>query len=298
MRSGIDPTVDYAFKKVFGSESTVDLLMNLINAVLQLPPERQIVGLEIRNPFNEKETADDKVSVLDIKAHDAAGRWYNIEMQMIAPWFFPQRVLYYWAKVYVTQLVEGDDYRELRPTISICFVNSRLFPDTDEYHHRFALSDQTEDTVLTDHLEIHLIELPKFTLTAEELTTPLDVWCYFLRHGESLDTARLPEPLNIPPIHRALEVLNVLTQSDIERERYEARLKGLRDQSASLFGAMEEGRKEGREEGLDVGELIGRIRFCQRLLKQRQETRDELASLSLEELTRLAEGLEKQVLPT
>jgi predicted transposase/invertase (TIGR01784 family) len=290
MQPGIDPKVDYAFKKVFGSESNVDLLANLINAVRNVPPDRQIVGLEIRNPFNEKETADDKVSVLDIKARDASGRWYNIEMQMLAPWFFPQRVLYYWGKVYVAQLVEGNDYRELQPTISIAFVNSRVFTDTDEYYHRFVLSDQTGRRVLTDHLEIHLIELPKFALTAEQLTTPREVWCYFLRHGESLDTATLPELLNIPPIQRALEVLNVLTQSEIERERYEARLKGMRDQSASLFGERQEGRKE--------GELMGRIRLCQKMLKLPLQSMEELATLSFEQLTQKVEQLEKQALST
>ncbi len=294
MRPDIDPKVDYAFKKVFGSESNVDLLANLINAVRNVPPDRQIVGLEIRNPFNAKETADDKVSVLDIKARDAAGRWYNIEMQMLAPWFFPQRVLYYWAKVYVARLVEGSDYRDLRPTISICFVNSQLFPDSERYHHQFILADQADETVMTDHLEIHLIELPKFTLTAEQLTTPLEVWCYFLRHGETLDTASLPGTLNIPPIHRALEVLNVLTQNEIERERYEARLKGMRDQSASLFGEREAGRKE----GLDKGDVIGRIRLCQKILKQPLESKEDLAALSIEELIRRVEDLEKQVVPT
>ena len=285
MRPEIDPKVDYAFKKVFGSESNVDLLANLINAVRDVPPDRQIVGLEIRNPFNAKETADDKVSVLDIKARDAAGRWYNIEMQMLAPWFFPQRVLYYWAKVYVSQLVEGSDYRDLQPTISIAFVNSRLFPDSEGYHHCFTLFDQADETVLTDHLEIHLIELPKCTLTAEQLTTPLEVWCYFLRHGESLDTASLPETLNIPPIQRALEVLNMMTQSELERERYEARLKGMRDQSSSRFGERE------------MGKLMGEIRVCQLLLKQPQTPEEELEKLSLDDLSRLADQLRKQALP-
>jgi predicted transposase/invertase (TIGR01784 family) len=48
------------------------------------------------NPFNEKDTADDKLSILDIKARDQRGRQYNVEMQMLAPRVYPQRVLYYW----------------------------------------------------------------------------------------------------------------------------------------------------------------------------------------------------------
>src|SRR5216683_2249666 len=137
MRPGIDPKVDYAFKKVFGSTTNIDLLISLINAVLGLPAGQQIIALEIRNPFNEKETADDKLSVLDIKARDATGRLFHIEMQMVAPQHFRNRVLYYWARVYAEQMAEGTEFRDLCPTISICFVNSRLFPQVSAYHQRF-----------------------------------------------------------------------------------------------------------------------------------------------------------------
>ncbi|MBI1832326.1 MAG: hypothetical protein HYR84_12860 [Planctomycetes bacterium] len=40
------------------------------------------MGLEITNPFNENDTADDKVSILDIKALDRSGRQNNIEIPM------------------------------------------------------------------------------------------------------------------------------------------------------------------------------------------------------------------------
>jgi predicted transposase/invertase (TIGR01784 family) len=304
MKPGIDPKVDYAFKKVFGSESSLDLLASLVNAVLQ-PPGGPIVDLEILNPFSEKDTPDDKVSVLDIKARDASGRLFNIEMQMLALQHFRQRALYYWAKVYAQELEEGSDYHELHPTVSICFLDSQLFPQRGEYHHRFVLADQATAEVLTDHLSMHFLELPKFTLAADQLKTPLEVWCYFLRHGESLDSAQLPAALNIPPIHRALEVLNVLTQNDAERERYEARLKGLRDLSSARKDAREEGRKEGRKEGREEGReegrkegiLIERVRLCQRVLKQAQTPVEELEKMSLEDLARLAGDLEKQALP-
>jgi predicted transposase/invertase (TIGR01784 family) len=83
MPIAIDPKVDYAFKKVFGSESNRDVLVDLLNAVLQFQPGREVVEVEILNPFNEKEFADDKLSVVDVKARDATGRAFAVEMQMI-----------------------------------------------------------------------------------------------------------------------------------------------------------------------------------------------------------------------
>ena len=128
MIPGIDPKIDIAFRKVFGSEPWRDLTASLINAVLEAAPPHRVVDVELLNPYSEKMALDDKLSILDIKARDQVGWLYNVEMQMLALAALVQRLLYYWSKVYGQQLAQGDDYTVLRPTISICFVNGVLFP--------------------------------------------------------------------------------------------------------------------------------------------------------------------------
>ena len=49
MPLGIKPTVDFAFKKIFGSPENVGALMGLLNAILELPDP--ITDVEILNPF-------------------------------------------------------------------------------------------------------------------------------------------------------------------------------------------------------------------------------------------------------
>src|SRR5439155_8273490 len=124
---GIDPTVDYAFKHLLGRESTRPILISVLDSVLNPAPGLRITELELLNPFNDKETLDDKLSILDIKARDQSGRQYNIEMQLLAHAIFRARALYYWAKLHQGQLREGEGYQHLRPTISICLVNTPLF---------------------------------------------------------------------------------------------------------------------------------------------------------------------------
>jgi hypothetical protein len=46
---GIDPIVDFAFKRVFGDERNADILIHLLNAILKLLVP--IVSIEILNPF-------------------------------------------------------------------------------------------------------------------------------------------------------------------------------------------------------------------------------------------------------
>jgi hypothetical protein len=85
----------------------------------------------------------------------------------------------------------------------------------------------------------------------------------------------------------------MVTQSEIERERYEARLKGMRDRSCSLFGASQEGRKE----GLIIGALMGKIFVYQTYLKQPVTPDTALEQLSVQELTQMKNELERQLFP-
>ena len=296
MIPGIDPKVDYAFKKVFGSETNVPILLDLLEAVLQPSPDQRIVGLEIRNPFNDKDALDDKLSILDIKARDRQGRQYNVEMQMIGTPVFLQRVLYYWAVLYGEQLHEGADYSVLQPTISIGFVNTVLFPQVPDYHLDFQLrSSRHPHLVFSAQQTMHLIELPKFRKSPEELADPLEVWCYFLVHGAELDTDHLPQALRTRPVPRAMEVLKMLTQSELERERYESRLKAERDRVSFLKEAKAMGLAEGRAEGRAEGILIGRIHAYQQLLKLPLTAADELFALPLANLQARADALEQQL---
>jgi predicted transposase/invertase (TIGR01784 family) len=309
MIPGIDPKIDIAFKKVFGSEPWRDLTASLINAVLEPPPQQRLVEVELLNPYSEKMTLDDKLSILDIKARDDEGRLYNLEMQMLTTVSLVQRLLYYWSKVYSQQLPEGDDYTRLRPTISICFVNGVLFGDWPEHHTRFRLLDATGRLRLTDDLVVHMIELPKFTRTLAELHAPLDFWLYFFKNGAELDADALPGAMDRPEQRKAMGVLKMLAQSDLERELYEGRLKAKRDmqtletmrhtleterdQWQRRYEAANRERDEARKQG-----FVRQIQLCQRLLNRAILGSDELLARSIDELRDEAEQLEREVTET
>lgn len=127
---------------------------------------------------------------------------------------------------------------------------------------------------------------------ADKLSGPLEAWLYFLRHAATLDSEHLPPALDRLPIHEAMEVLTVMTQSDLERERYEARRKLQHDQITLLLAAEQRGRAEGRAEG-----DVARIHLCQRLLKRRLTPSEELLAMPAEQRQRLADELEKEVAP-
>jgi predicted transposase/invertase (TIGR01784 family) len=287
---GIDPKVDYAFKHLLGREATRPILINVIDSVLDLAPGHRIQDLELLDPFNPKETSDDKLSILDIKARDQSGRQFNIEMQLLASPCYEERIVYYGTRLHQQQLQEGQGYETLKPTISISSLNYTLFPNVAaDCHLRFRLLEEQNHFPLTDNLEFHLLELLKFTKTADELASDLDIWLYFLRHAATMGTEALPAALRQHPLAaQAVEELKMVTQSEIERERYEARRKAQLDHNTVVNVARREGRAE--------GEKIGRIQLCERLLNLPQTPDEQLARLTLGELTRLASDLEAQLM--
>jgi hypothetical protein len=63
------------------------------------------------------------------------------------------------------------------------------------------------------------IEIPKFNKNLAELETPLDFWLYFLKNGEQLDADALPAKLDREPgIRKAMGIVKMFTQNDMERE--------------------------------------------------------------------------------
>ena len=176
----------------------------------------------------------------------------------------------------------------LQPTYAICFLNEALFGDA-RYHHCFRVRDDEEGVLLCKDLEIHTLELSKFNVPVEEVKTPLERWCYFFKHGASLDLASLPATLDVPVIRKAVEVLMRVSQTELERQRYLERQRAERD-AASLA----EDARVAHQEGIEKGKRIGRIQVWQKILKQAEASSEELNRRSEEELLQMEESLERQ----
>lgn len=330
----IDPKVDYAFKHLFGRDVNRPLLIDLINQVLEPAPEQRIQDIELLNPFNPKESLDDKLSILDIKARDQSGRQFNVEMQMLLEPHFSNRIVYYLTRFHQQQLSEGEDYCTIKPTIAIVFQNQVQYPRVPDHHLCFRLLEDKYHFEYNADLELHVIELPKFRKTESELTDGLDQWLYFLLNAEKIDADSLPAAFSSPLIKRAVGELKMLSEKELELHRYEDRRKAQLDHNTRVRYYREqgltEGRAEGRAEGLAEGKaeglaegraegkaegraegraegkvegraegiaegLIEVIQLCEQILQRAVTPREQLRTRSLEELTELASDLKKQL---
>jgi predicted transposase/invertase (TIGR01784 family) len=96
-------------------------LISLLKAVLQ--PAVEIVDVEVLNPEMPRQDAADKGIVLDLRVRLADGRLVDVEMQSQRRSGSRKRVVYYWAKNFITQLQRGDDYARLEPVIVVVFTD-------------------------------------------------------------------------------------------------------------------------------------------------------------------------------
>ena len=263
MTERISPRIDIAFKKIFGVEENKDLLISLINSIVSQGD--QVSDVVLLNPYNVQNFKTDKLSILDIKAKGIDGKQFNIEIQITDEADYDKRALYYWGKLYTEQLKISEDYSKLNKTIGIHILNFTSISGTEKYHHAFHLVDETTGLRYFKDIELHTIELNKFTKNSDDdlnslvakIKDALDVWIAFLTRNDLLDPTNLPKALDNPGLKKALTVLGVMNFTTVEREAYEEHLKWFRIEANTLKKAEAKAEARGRAEGIEIGEARG-----------------------------------------
>ncbi|TAD99669.1 MAG: Rpn family recombination-promoting nuclease/putative transposase [Bacteroidetes bacterium] len=246
----VNPKIDLIFKKLFGSEENKDILMSLINSIL--PDYQQIVEITLKNPYNVSDYAEGKLSILDIKAEDAHGVLYDIEMQIKGTVFYGRRTLYYWAKMFGSQLdsqkeedIEEEEkkrkklkdaYSELKKCIVISLMDFEFFKD-EKYHRCYMLKDRENNQTHKDldYLDLYFVELEKFEEGLKPIQTILERWITFLNNASRYTKSNLPPELSeIKEIRKASSKLEIMYLDKKERQYYEAQQKFWLDQNSMI----------------------------------------------------------------
>ena len=73
--------------------------------------EDEYESITLEDTHLKRETVDDKLGIVDVRLTTKSGKIVHIEMQILEQDDFPERVTYYNAKMLVTQLKSGKDYK-------------------------------------------------------------------------------------------------------------------------------------------------------------------------------------------
>lgn len=260
----ISPKIDFAFKKIFGSPQSKNILISFLNGLLY-EGEPTIQDLIILDPYQAPRIEGLKDSYLDVKAELNDGQKVIIEMQVLNILGFKQRVLYNAAKSFSNQLKIGQGYTLLDPVIALTITDFEMFEHTDQVVSRYGMKDKSDSTDYSSDIELVFAELPKFKKGIDELVTLTDKWLYFLKEANRLES--VPASLDQEAaIHDAFEIAR---ESRLTREEMEAidrqAMKIHDSRNAVLLGRME-GKAEGKAEGKVEGQREEKIRIARNLL--------------------------------
>jgi len=239
------------------------------------------------------------LSILDVSATLDTGTNVNVEILLNNNHDMIKRSLYYWGKLYTSQLQKGMPYSSLHKTITINLLNFVMFPEYDEFHTTGILWNRQQQRMLSDDIEVHVVEIPKLMQQwREEKVNPWEDsfvrWLLLLPANEDEHLTQTLEDIAMnqdPILQKAMNKWERMSQDSSFRQAYEAREKALMDEAAKFAHAHNEGKKEGLQEGIEQGVQQGKIQMIKGMneLGVPVETIAKASNLSVEEIERILE---------
>lgn len=244
----LSPKLDVVFQALFGEIGNERITKGFLETILK----RKIESIDLsKNPILRREFKDDKLGVLDILAELDGKEKCNIEMQLIDQSNIIERILYYWRRLYTRQIKIGEDYSLLEKTIVILITDFEVKNLKEmDYHSVWKIMDnKTGGKILTDKLEIDIIELPKIKGREKEKDKLLD-WLYFLENPKS---ERVTEKMGEnKEIKEATEKLDSLSEDERMQRIADLRLKAIMDEKAIYAKGLEKGKLEVAKKMLEL----------------------------------------------
>ena len=176
----IDPRVDWAFKRIFGSEDTKECLITFLNGLF----EDELVIKDVTFAKTEKLglRPDDRGVVFDVYCVTNEGKHVIVEMQKKEQEYFADRALYYTALAIVQQGVRGIWDYHLAPVYTVCFMDFvSVSPMLKEFRTDLVLTDLQTRQRVSERMRIVYLQLPLFDKHTEaECMDIFDCWIYIM----------------------------------------------------------------------------------------------------------------------
>ena len=284
----LKPLNDFIFKKLFGEKDDEVILLSFLNAILSktyTEPLTEIIIIE--NKELTKEMIEDKTGRIDVRAKTQNGEQINIEVQLTDQYNMEKRTLFYWGKLFLEGIKQGEDYTNLKKVITINLLDFNYL-ETKDYHSSFHLwEDAEKDYLLSDIVEIHFIELPKFRKSKleniKEGNKELNRWLSFLQ--QDISKERLEEIIEMDPaIKMAEQKLEKLSEDPDIIALYRAREDSAHERANLISTGIRKGIEEGIQQGIHQRNIEVAINLLDIL---DDETISQKTGLSIEEVRKL-----------
>ena len=186
----IDLLVDFAFKKIFGSEPNKDLLIAFLNEVFS--GRKHIVDLIYNKNEHPGDLKDEGSAIFDLLCTGENGEQFIIEVQRGKQGNFKERALFYTSRLISEQAPKGKrsnwGYNLSEVYLVALLEDFNLINNSEQqYLHDICLCDRHTGQIFYDKLGYTYIELCNFVKTETELETDLEKWLYVLKNMSRFD---------------------------------------------------------------------------------------------------------------
>ena len=295
----INPRVDWAFKRIFGSDDTKECLITFLNGVF----EGEFIIKDVKHLKTEqtRHHKRERGVIFDVACVTDEGRHIIVEMQKKEQRFFVDRALYYSSKAIVEQAKPGEWDFHLTPVYTVCFmdfiaetgipqqfrtdiglglITEDVSSDEEPRKRKAPKNKKTKAWQLSglrygfEKMRVVFLQLPLFEKKEPECMDIFDCWIYLLNNMEHLKEIPF---LDKYPVFRKLAAIGDLQKlTPEEREYYEDDIKVMRDLYATDKWEKEKRRRdrekaltEGRAEGRVEGRAEGMLEVAQKMLLAR-----------------------------
>lgn len=206
-------------------------------------------------------------------------------MQFVDQKNIEKRILFYLSKMYGSNLRKGQNYNKLRKCIAILFTNFKLdiLKDIPKYMTTWTFREEKNpDIILTDDMEIYIIELPKVQQYIGN--SKLDAWVNFINKvGDFEMDENIDEGMKetLKQIKKAKKVLEEISNDEHERYLAHLREKYILDQRNLIETGYDRGFEQGcKQEKIEIAKEMKNQNYAiEEIQKITKLTKDEIQKL-------------------
>lgn len=242
----LKPKYDIVFQALFQGNKE-NITESLISDILG--EKIEIIDIKADDTLIRKYPTD-KTGRLDLKTRFKNGTICQIEMQMSDEHNTVQRMLWYWSKTYVEQIKRGDLYKDLKKTIGIIITNYEIkeLDGIEDLSTKWQIIEtKSGERLLTDDLELRIIEIPKAKRILEkEEHNRIAQWLTFI---DDPNTERVEKIMREnEEVKKAKNVLHIMSEDEELQRLAELKEKWDLDERSARQSALDEGEEKAKKE--------------------------------------------------
>ena len=263
----ISPKYDFMFKLCLGSQDKQKHLQNFLVSVLDLNVTNLVTKgqVELKKYFK-----NDKTGRLDIFAYDN-NAIFIIEMQNYKTGMSCFRIMYYWSKAFLDQVLSNKNYTELLPCYAV-LITDYTFDSSPNLVSNYSIKFDNFDLGC---LKLFVVQLPKFNKETADLNCDKDLWLLFLTAKSTSDFDKIrgknkyiddciKEVEKMSEEEELREIRRMHEKWDFER-KLEKDFEFKKGLDKGVEKGIKKGVKKGIKQGIEKGEKNAQIEMVKKM---------------------------------